>query len=75
MRHFIVAIQHETSKNWLAGVQTKVTPYIVKSTKLPTFEQANRIGINENLTNPVCIAVSEISPVGANYKDIKVITL
>lgn len=75
MRHFIVAIQHETTKTWLAGVQYKVTPFIVKSAKLPTFEQANRIGVNEKLTKPICIAVSEINAVGANYKDIKVITL
>lgn len=77
MRHFLVSIQHEvkTKESWFATTTiNKVTPFIVKKNKLPTFKEGNRIGINNNLVNPVCIAISEISP-EAEYTNIKVVTL
>lgn len=77
MRHFLVSIQHEVQIKftWFPTVTiNKVTPFIVKKNKLPTFTEGNRIGINNALVNAVCIAISEISP-EAEYTNIKVVTL
>lgn len=77
MRHFLVSIKHDVKikVNWTASVTIKdITSFIVKKNKLPTFTEANRVGINNDLVNPVCIAISEVSP-EVEYTNIKVITL
>ncbi len=77
MRHFLVSIQHEVQIKftWFPTITiNKITPFIVKKNKLPTFTEGNRIGVNNNLVNPVCIAISEISP-ETEYTGIKVVTL
>lgn len=78
MRHYIVSLKHDITikQNWIANIKTiDITSFIVKHKKLPTLEEAIRIGINNSLVNPKCVAISEISPTTAEYNDIKVIQL
>lgn len=77
MRHFLISIKHDvkTKVNWAASVTIKdITPFIVKKSKLPTFTECTRVGINNGLINPVCISISEVSP-ETEYTNIKVVTL